>query len=668
MKPRRIPPAAGIRAARPRATARQPAPTQDGYRSIFDNAVVGIFRSTPPGRLIAANPALARIYGYGSAEEMIADLTDIRRQLYVDPQRRDELERLLLEQGSVSRFETQVYRKDGSRIWISVSARAVREAGTVRYYEGTVEDVTEHKRVETELRRQNELLQTIFDHMPCMFNILGPGVKPLIVNKEWTRVLGWTARELEGCDLLGLLYSDPAERRRAQEFVRASGREWGEFQQRVKDGRIVDTAWANFRLSDGTLIGIGQDITERKLGHRTLQARVRQQAAVARLGQRALAGERLDMLVREVPDLVADMLEVEGSGFFRLLPGGRDLLLVAGAGWAPGMVGRSRIPARRTMAGYALAVKTPFTILDIREDRRFRASLLRDQAAVSAAAALIGDPAHPYGVLNAFSRRQRPFSEDDLHFLQATANVLAAAFLRTEREEIRHHLLQRVMSAQEEERRRIARELHDHTGQAVTSLLVRLRALEDSRTMRQAVSRAAGLRRLAAGTIDDLGRLARGLSPSVLENLGLRPALERLASEESAALGIAVDLDARGLRSARLPGEVGIALYRIAQEAVTNAGKHAAARRIAIALVHQNGQVRLVVRDDGRGFDVESTLRASAGNGRLGVHGMRERAILLGGTLQIESRRGAGTKVSVSVPVGRKRHLRPAPGPAGRAS
>jgi PAS domain S-box-containing protein len=629
--------------------------------------VLGIFRSTPEGRLMAANRAFAKIYGYESPAQIIDTLTDIPRQLYVDPARRAELARLLSTDGSVSRFEVEVYRKDRSRIWVSLSARAVREGDSICYYEGTVEDVTELKRVETELRRQNELLQTIFDHMPCMFNVLGPGVKPLVVNREWTRVLGWSADELEGCDLLALMYpSDPAERRRGEEFVQACSREWREFRVQVKDGRVVDTSWANFRLSDGTVIGIGQDITDRKRAQRALQASVRQQAAVARLGQRALAGEGLEALIRQVPGLVAETLEVDGSGVFRLLPGGRELLLVAGAGWAAGMVGTARTPARHTLAGYALTVKTPFTILDLRADRRIRTSLLRDQAAVSAAFAVIGGPARPYGVLKIFSRRERAFSEDDLHFVQAVANVLAAAILRTEQEDIRRQLLERVMGAQEDERRRIARELHDHAGQALTTLLVRLRALEDSPTLRHAVARAAGLRRLAARTIDDLGRLARGLSPSVLENLGLRPALARLASEESAALGVAIDLETHGLRSVRLPGEIETALYRITQEALANAGKHAAARRIAITLARENGEVRLTVRDDGRGFDSAAALRSSAGKGRLGLHGMRERAALLGGMLGIESKRGVGTTVSVTVPVGAgprpaRRHRSPRP-------
>jgi PAS domain S-box-containing protein len=129
------------------------------YRSIFENAVEGIFQTTRDGRYLTANPALANIYGYKSPEELLVSVTDIEHQVYVEPDRRAEFIRLMEEHGEVSKFEFQVYRKDGSVIWISESARAVRdESGAVRYYEGTVEDISERKRAEEELALRAEEL------------------------------------------------------------------------------------------------------------------------------------------------------------------------------------------------------------------------------------------------------------------------------------------------------------------------------------------------------------------------------------------------------------------------------------------------------------------------------------------------------------------------------
>ncbi len=125
------------------------------YRSIFENAIEGIFQTTPEGRYLSANPALARIYGYESPETLIAALQDIEHQLYVETHRREEFMREMQSQGKVTNFESQVYLRDGSVIWISENARAVRGAdGGIRYYEGTVEDISERKMQERRMAHQ----------------------------------------------------------------------------------------------------------------------------------------------------------------------------------------------------------------------------------------------------------------------------------------------------------------------------------------------------------------------------------------------------------------------------------------------------------------------------------------------------------------------------------
>jgi len=127
---------------------------EEKYRSIFENAVEGIFQTTPAGRYLVVNPTLARIYGYGSVEELQTSVTDIGTRLYVDPSRRTEFQQLIARYGQLQRFESQVYRKDGTIIWISEHVRAVHdELGDLIYYEGTVEDITERKKNEAELEK-----------------------------------------------------------------------------------------------------------------------------------------------------------------------------------------------------------------------------------------------------------------------------------------------------------------------------------------------------------------------------------------------------------------------------------------------------------------------------------------------------------------------------------
>ncbi|MCU0543185.1 MAG: PAS domain S-box protein [Oscillatoriaceae cyanobacterium Prado104] len=130
---------------------------EEKYRSIFENAIVGIFQTTPDGEYLSANPALLRIFGYGSREELIGTLTDVSQQLYVDPNRRAEVVQLLQEKGKVSDLESQIYRRDGSIIWISENTYTVRDRyGNLLYYEGTVQDITTRKQAEVALHFERE--------------------------------------------------------------------------------------------------------------------------------------------------------------------------------------------------------------------------------------------------------------------------------------------------------------------------------------------------------------------------------------------------------------------------------------------------------------------------------------------------------------------------------
>jgi PAS domain S-box-containing protein len=127
------------------------------YRGIFDDAIVGIFQSTPDGRYLSVNPAMARICGYDSPQEMIATISDIPRQLFVDPKHREELVLLLERMGAVQKFESEVFRKDGSHIWISTSSHAIRENGVVVRYEGMCEEITESKWLRSQLLQAQKL-------------------------------------------------------------------------------------------------------------------------------------------------------------------------------------------------------------------------------------------------------------------------------------------------------------------------------------------------------------------------------------------------------------------------------------------------------------------------------------------------------------------------------
>jgi len=290
---------------------------EEQYRMIFENAAEGIYQITPEGRFITVNPAMVRMLGYESSTEMMATITSIDHQLYVDPTQGRQFRQLLEADGVVQGFEMQLCRKDKSVIWVSVNTRAVCESNSaLRYYEGTAEDITARKHVE-------ELLE----------------------------------------------------------------------------------------------------------------ARVRQQAAIADLGQRALAYTDLSRLMDDVVSLITQTIEMEYCGVFELLAD-RSMVLRAGVGWEQGAVGQATVGAgAESLAGYILVADQPVVVEDLSTDTRFRsASWLHDHGAASGISVVIHGQSRVFGILEAHTARSRKYTTDDVYFLQAVAQVLATAVerMRTE--------------------------------------------------------------------------------------------------------------------------------------------------------------------------------------------------------------------------------------------
>lgn len=219
-----------------------------------------------------------------------------------------------------------------------------------------------------------------------------------------------------------------------------------------------------------------------------------------------------------------------------------------------------------------------------------------------------------------------------------------------EKEELRSQLLVKVMTAQEEERKRIARELHDETSQSLTSLIIGLKVLERCNAS-EVGDLAAELRAQASKTLDAVHDLALELRPSALDDLGLVAALERHAREYARRHGCEVDFQATGIEGVRLPPQTELAVYRIVQEALTNTAKYAEASAVSITLERRGSMIVAIAEDNGKGFDVKELLESRSTEGKLGLFGMQERAALIGGRLTVESEPGAGTTVYVEAPL-----------------
>ena len=226
-------------------------------------------------------------------------------------------------------------------------------------------------------------------------------------------------------------------------------------------------------------------------------------------------------------------------------------------------------------------------------------------------------------------------------------------------EELLRALTRRVVQVQEAERARVALELHDHITQLLCAVLVRSQTLADKLSAREGPAKreAIKLRELLGQTAQEVERISRNLRPSILNDLGLVAVLRATSTEFTERTGVPVTLASVGL-SARLPAEVELALYRILQEALANVEQHARARHVTVTLTRHGASVRLVIHDDGAGFNPERPAARRNARAALGLLSMSERAAYVGGTLTVKSVRRVGTEITVRIP------LRPAAGAA----
>jgi signal transduction histidine kinase len=267
------------------------------------------------------------------------------------------------------------------------------------------------------------------------------------------------------------------------------------------------------------------------------------------------------------------------------------------------------------------------------------------------------------GVMNVASHVPHRFTKEDVHLLHSIGDQLGTAIeqarlhdrLRKARERLRK-LARQNLVAQEEERRRIARELHDETSQSLSGIALQLEALLEmcTRSGNQDAALIAGMKKVQALTVQvhkEVSRLISNLHPAVLDTLGLAAAVRQYAYSRLQPLNINVTMEVSGMET-RFPSDVEAALFRVAQGAVGNVAEHSKAENVSIVLAYQPNEFSLIVNDDGQGFDVsEITDVEESGRGR-GLFSMRERIGFLGGTSGVESKIGAGTTLWAKVPLG----------------
>src|SRR6266699_3312769 len=273
---------------------------EEKYHSVFDHLVEGIFQTTPEGRYLMANAALARIYGYGSPEELMQSLTDIGRILYVQEGRRDEFVRLMQEHDTLTSFESQVYRKDGVVIWISENCRAVRDAkGGLLYYEGTVEDITQRRQVEENLRNSEALYHSLVETLPQ--NIFRKDLQErfTVANQQFCKMLGRKLEEIVGKTDFDFFPAELAEKyQRDDRRVHETGKPYQTIEEHQPPGsagkiyvQVVKTPLYDAAGNILGLQGIFWDITQQ----REAEEKIRRVNALLAQNRKALRTRNIQM-------------------------------------------------------------------------------------------------------------------------------------------------------------------------------------------------------------------------------------------------------------------------------------------------------------------------------------------------------------------------------------
>ncbi|HYY31793.1 MAG TPA: GAF domain-containing protein [Chthoniobacterales bacterium] len=367
-------------------------------------------------------------------------------------------------------------------------------------------------------------------------------------------------------------------------------------------------------------------LAERTSTVAALEARARQQNAIAQLSQRALEGLDLPALLGDAVELILQILQVEYCSVIELLSDGNGLLLRAGAGWKEGRVGQIRFSAgRESPAGFALFSNSAVVIEDFATEIRFRQpKFLLDHGVVSAATVIIHGRCKPYGVLGAYTIKRRKFTSDDIHFIQSVANVLAAVIDRRQLEE-------ELLAISGREQQRIGQDLHDGLCQQLVGIEFRNSVLVQQLANEDAKTEATMIGELIRNATRQARLLAKGLSPVQLDAAGLMSALHELTSNASKLFDVSCRFDC--------PEPVLVAdntvathLYRIVQEAISNAVKHGQAKLIIVSLTCVADQLTLRIWNNGAEFPSGAT-----GKGGLGLRIMQYRAEMIGATLKFAS-------------------------------
>mgnify|MGYP000542519893 CR=1 FL=1 len=408
-----------------------------------------------------------------------------------------------------------------------------------------------------------------------------------------------------------------------------------------------------------------RDVTSERELENQLLIRRHQLSALHHISS-AIAGlQDIDTILRTALDNVLTLIDCDIGGILLLDENTGTLRYRVHHGLSPKYVQEMSMKIGEGIAGYVAQTGKPEILEDIsRDPRTSRSDLVSAEGLKGFVSVPLKAKNRVIGVMNFASHTSKRFGADDISLLCSIGEYLGTAieqatlYNRLARASERYHaLLQHALTAQEQERKRIARELHDETSQAITSLTLNLHALSGIAEMKgigdaEFLNQLKMLHSYAVHAGNEIVKLMKELRPTLLDELGMPAAIQRYAKDALQPRGINLSCEFIGTEE-RLPSEIEITLFRVAQGAIGNILEHSEAKNASIKLVCNSTECVMEIIDDGKGFDVSKLTRVDPSGRGAGVFTMKERVSLVGGTCYIDSSPGKGTRVHVKVPVSR---------------
>ena len=593
------------------------------------------------GRITATNDVGWRLFGCPSREAFLATPA---QSFYTRPVQRADLLARLEHEGKVTANEVEFQRLDGSTFWATCQYHAVTdEHGRLTHLETLITDTSERKRAEREVAVSRQRLDSALHNAP---------IAVITFDRDRRFVFaGGTALERLGIDAASLIGRQIDEIARDRPDV-------VDVLKRAVDGEEFDRegefAGRYFHLkishvpSNGSPQGafvVGFDITARHEAELNAEARARQQAAVRQLAQEALNSPPLAQLMHRAVRLLAAGLNAEMASIHELEPGGATATKLASIGYK-----HPQDTVRIEPGGVAEAVLMRHGVLAIEDYPKSGlrpAASVADEGVKSTLAFAIQDGRQQFGFVCAHQRALHAWTQDEREFIELIGQTILVAVERQHLEEQRGQLISRLVDAQEQERRRIAADVHDDAVQVMSAALMRLHLLSQRMEDPAQLAMATKLQSTVSLAIERLRHLLFELSPPALERGGLMSALNTFVEEFQRDFGIMTEL--RGGLTVDPDPASGLVIYRIIQEAFTNVHKHARATRVELTIREVDGGALVRIEDDGRGFDPHESRPESLKH--IGLGSMRERAELSGGWWKIASAPTSGTHIEFWVPV-----------------